>query len=175
MAYKRPNYHSLLALCLVFAALPFAAGISDCALVREVRDARREPLRPVGGLAQTSKKQLFEPFVHTQAAWAIVKTVKQAFGDSVHVADFFAPRKVLERLLLYTCTVVVLRLVEPPTVCQFITTHAVLVGWLACTGRQVAPAFEWQQVLERFGVHLLQLQQGTMRKSADNEVIRQHN
>jgi hypothetical protein len=133
-------------------------------LVRGLSDARRAPLL-----------QGLEQFIDIQVLWAIVKTVTQALGDSVGVAGFFKPRKVLERLLLHTCTVVVLRLVEPPTVCQFITTQAVLVWWLACTGSQVTPAFEWQRVLERFSVYLLHLQRGTMRKSADNDVIRRHN
>lgn len=196
MAFGRLDHHSLLGLCLVFAAQGSAAAIPGRALVPELSDARRPPLplaAPFAPLRRAAGKQgcalvrglsdarlapLLQglgQFIDIQVLWAIVKTATQALGDSVHVADFFAPRKVLDRLLLYTCTVVVLRLVEPPTVCQFITTQAVLVGWLACTGRQVAPVFEWQRVLERFSVYLLQLQRGTMRKSADNDVIRRHN
>lgn len=196
MVFARLDHHSLLGLCLLLAALPCAACIPGRALAREPPDARRPPLplaAPFASLPRAAGKQGcalerglsdarlapllqgLEQFIDIQVLWAIVKTATQALGNSVHVADFFAPRKVLDRLFLYTCTVVVLSLVEPPTVCHFITTQAVLVGWLACTGRQVAPAFEWQRVLERFSVYLLQLQRGTMRKSADNNVIRRHN
>lgn len=113
--------------------------------------------------------------MHAQAAWAIVKRAKQVFGGSVDVAGFFKPGKVLERLSLYMCTLVVHSVVEPPTLCQFITTQAVLAAWLVCMGDRVAPAFQWGGVLERFSVYLLVLVPSTMLKSPNNDVIRRHN
>ena len=105
-----------------FASLPRAAGKPCCALERGLPDARRGPLPRARGLPRVPGLNLLEQFIHIQVLWAIVKKVKQALGASVDVAGFFKPAKVLERLSLYTCTVVVDRLIQPPTVCQFIMT-----------------------------------------------------
>ena len=164
-----------LPLAAPFAALPCAAGIPGWALVRELPDARRGPLPRARGLPRVPGLNLLEQFIHIQVLWAIVKKVKQALGASVDVAGFFKPAKVLERLSLYTCTVVVDRLIQPPTVCQFIMTQAVLAAWLVCMGNRVAPAFEWWPVLERFSVYLLLRVPSTMLKSPDNDVILRHN
>ena len=165
MAYQRLRFCLLPVLGLVFAALPCAAGIADCAFARGLPDARRAPRRPVGGLAQTSKVELFKPFMHAQAAWAFVKTVQKTCDVSINVASFFLPGKLLERLALYLCTVVVNRLAETSIEFRFMVAEAVLAAWLACTGSQVAPAFQWRRVLERFSVYLLLLVQCTMLKS----------
>jgi hypothetical protein len=109
-----------------------------------------------------------------QLVWAMVKKVTEAFGASVNLPRFFELRKVLERLSLYTCTVVVHRVLDPPTPCRFITTQAVLAAWLVCRGSQVRPAFEWRQVLERFIVYLLLLVQSTTLKNPGNDVIPRH-
>lgn len=200
MAFTSVKHDSLFIVCLLFATLPCAACIPGRALAREPPDARRPPLplaapfaslprapgKPGGALVHGLSDalrvllppvpglNLLQQFLDIQVVWAIVQKVKQTFDDSVDVASFFAARKVLERLWLYTCTVVVHRLVEPPRLFQFITTQAVLAAWLVCTGGQVAHAFELQQVLERFGLYLLQLLQSTLRKSADNDVISRH-
>ena len=112
--------------------------------------------------------------MHAQAALAVVKTAQKTYDVSINVASFFLPGKLLERLALYLCTVVVNRLADTSIEFRFIVAEAVLVGCLVCTGSQVAPAFQWRRVLERFSVYLLLLVASTVLNSPGNDVISLH-
>jgi len=91
----------------------------------------------------------------------------KTFDGSINVASFFLPRKLMDRLLLYTCNVAVNGLAGTSTELRFVVAETVLIGWLVCTGRQVAPAFRLVPLLERFSVYLLMLVADTVPKSAN--------
>ena len=170
MAFARLTYCLLFVVGLVFASLPCAAGIPDCALVRGLPDALRAPQPHAHELPQIRKLGIFTRFMHAQGAWAFVKSVRKAYDASVDVASFFVPAKLLERLSLYTCTVVVNSLAQTSTKFRFIVAEAVLAVWLVCMGSQVGPVFQGLSILERFVVYLLQ-----QITSPSADVISQHN
>jgi len=167
MAYGRLHWRSLLGLGLMFLVLPCAAATLGCVCLRKPPDVRPPRLRTALAFVQASDLELLTPFAYTQAAWAFVKALHKTFDGSINVASFFLPRKLMDRLLLYTCNVAVNRLAGTSTELRFVVAQTVLIGWLVCTGRQVAPAFRLVPLLERFSVYLLMLVADTVPKSAN--------
>jgi uncharacterized membrane protein len=173
MANKRLYLHLFLGFGLLLAALPRAAALpcaaatQGCVCLRKPPNKQPALRQTVRALVQSSGFELLAPFVYTQVALAVVKALRKTHDLSINVVSFFLPRQLMERLVLYMCNQAVNRLARTSTELRFVVAQTVLIGWLVCTGRQVAPAFRLVPLLERFSVYLLMLVANTVPKSAN--------
>jgi hypothetical protein len=163
MANKRLYLHLFLGFGLLLAALPRAAALpcaaatQGCVCLRKPPNKQPALRQTVRALVQSSGFELLAPFVYTQVALAVVKALRKTHDLSINVVSFFLPRQLMERLVLYTCNLAVNRLARTKTELRFVVAEVVLIGWLVCTGSEVAPALRLSIVLERFSVYLLSL------------------